>query len=59
MFISVLYHLTDDYLNEESQELHSKDRPVTGRDLMCWSFQIARGMEYLASIGVSDHNTLC
>jgi hypothetical protein len=24
-------------------------RPVCTRDLLCWSFQVARGMDYLAS----------
>ncbi|KAL1129987.1 hypothetical protein AAG570_012930, partial [Ranatra chinensis] len=25
------------------------DRPICSQDLLCWSYQIARGMEYLAS----------
>lgn len=28
-------------------------RPIKTSDLLCWSFQIARGMEYLASRKVS------
>lgn len=30
-------------------------RPIKTSDLLCWSFQIARGMEYLASRKVSIH----
>lgn len=46
----IFTNIDEDYLNEGPSELHDKDHPVTGRDLLCWSFQIARGMEYLASI---------
>lgn len=30
-------------------------RPLTSRDLLVWAFQIARGMEYLASRKVSRY----
>lgn len=36
------YQYQGDYENEKSKELCT-------HDLFCWSFQVARGMEYLAS----------
>lgn len=41
-----------------SDSLHSADNPVTLRDVMSWSYQIAKGMEYLASIDVSLYYAL-
>lgn len=32
-------------------------RPLTSRDLLAWAFQIARGMEYLASRKVLFYDT--
>ncbi|XP_067943857.1 vascular endothelial growth factor receptor 1-like isoform X2 [Watersipora subatra] len=46
----VSVNLDDDYLNETPTTLHSEENPVSMRDLISWSYQIARGMEYLASI---------
>ena len=45
----------DEYLNPSggTEGLHSADKPVTLHDIMSWCYQIARGMEYLASIDVS------
>lgn len=33
-------------------------RPISTSDLLTWSFQVARGMEYLANRKVNKNNTL-
>jgi hypothetical protein len=33
-------------------------RPITTTDLLCWSFQLARGMEYLSSRNVRKSFTM-
>ena len=48
----MVYLVDEDYLNEGPSVLHTNERPVTGADLLSWSYQIARGMDYLASIKV-------
>ena len=56
MLFCYLYTGEDDYLipGGTAENFHSADKPVTLRDIMNWCYQIARGMEYLSTIGVSQ-----
>ena len=41
-------------IDQQDTEINRSIKPVSTRDLICWSFQIARGMDYLASKKVND-----
>ena len=43
----------EDCLIEGRLRSHSTDKPVSLGDIISWCYQIAKGMEYLASIDVS------
>ena len=41
---------TDDLLNNEAEDLG----PITSKHLLSWAYQIAKGMEYLGSMKVTE-----
>ena len=52
---SVLYQTGDDIIQLPFEQ-GSENVTIYTSDLMCWSFQIARGMSYITSKTVSTHS---